>query len=103
MWKKSIGAKVVKRVKIQAASVYQGIKKYHVNSETPKKKLKKRQLWKGDKVNNRRIGSERIVIEHVNARLKQFHIFAERYRNRRRRFGLRMSLICGLYNFELDR
>ncbi|MDR2522671.1 MAG: IS5/IS1182 family transposase, partial [Synergistaceae bacterium] len=32
-----------------------------------------------------------------------FHIFAERYRNRRRRFGLRMPLMCGLYNFELAR
>jgi hypothetical protein len=99
MWKKSIGAKVVKRVKIQADSGYQGIKKYHVNSETPKKKSKKRQLGKEDKADNRRIGSERIVIEHVNARLKRFHIFAERYRNRRHRFGLRMSLMCGLYNF----
>ncbi|MDR2522666.1 MAG: transposase [Synergistaceae bacterium] len=77
------------------------MKKYHGNSETPKKKSKKRQLWKGDKANNRRISSERIAIEHVNASLKRFHIFVERYRNRRRRFGLRMSLMCGLYNFEL--
>jgi len=27
-------------------------------------------------------------------------ILAERYRNRRKRFGLRMSLFCGLYNYE---
>jgi hypothetical protein len=81
MRKRSIGVKVVKRVKIQADSGYQGIKKYHGNSETPKKKSKKRRLWKGDKANNRRTGSERIVIEHVNACLKRFHIFAERYRN----------------------
>lgn len=101
MWKKSVGVKVVKRIKIQGDSGYQGIKKYHVNSETPKKKSKKSPLTKEDKANNRRIGSERIVIEHVNAWLKRFHIFAERYRNRHHRFGLRMSLICGLYNFEL--
>jgi IS5 family transposase len=101
MWKKSVGFRVVKRVKIQADSGYQGIKNYHANSETPKKKSKKRPLTKEDKANNRRIGSERVVIEHVNAWLKRFHIFVERYRNRHRRFKLRMSLICGLYNFEL--
>ncbi|MDR2522565.1 MAG: transposase [Synergistaceae bacterium] len=98
-----MGVKVVKRVKIQADSGYQGIKKYHGNSEAPKKKSKKCRLGKEDKASNRRTGSERIVIEHVNACLKRFHIFAECYRNRRRRFGLRMSLMCGLYNFELAR
>jgi hypothetical protein len=103
IWKKSIGVKVVKRVKVQADSGYQGIKKYHGNSETPKKKSKKGRLGKEDKANNRRIGSERIIIEHVNASLKRFHIFVERYHNRRRRFGLCMPLMCGLYNFELGR
>jgi hypothetical protein len=101
MWKKSIGVKVVKRIKIQADSGYQGIAKLHKNSETPKKKSKKCKLSKADKVNNRRIGSERIPIEHVNCRLKRLHILSERYRNRRKRFGLRMSLFSGLYNHEL--
>ncbi|MGI8787171.1 MAG: IS5/IS1182 family transposase, partial [Pyrinomonadaceae bacterium] len=31
-----------------------------------------------------------------------FRIVAEKYRNRRRRFGLRFNLIAGLYNFELN-
>jgi hypothetical protein len=26
---------------------------------------------------------------------------SERYRNRRKRFGLRLNLIAGLYNYEL--
>ena len=57
--------KVVKHIKIQADSGYQGIKKLHENSETPKKKTKKQPLTKEDKANNRRIGSERIGIEHI--------------------------------------
>ena len=101
MWKESIGAKVVKHIKIQADSGYQGIKKFHGNSETPKKKTKKSPLSKEEKANNQRIASERIGIEHVNRRLKRFRIFSGRYRNRRKRFGLRMSLLCGLYNYEL--
>ena len=35
IWKKSIGARVVKHIKIQADSGYQGIDKLHRNSETP--------------------------------------------------------------------
>ncbi len=31
---------------------------------------------------------------------KIFRILAERYRNRRRRFGLRCNLIAALYNYE---
>jgi hypothetical protein len=102
MWIKSVGVKVVKHIKIQADSSFQGINKLHKNSETPKKKSKSHPLTEAEKVNNRRLNSERIIIEHVNAQIKRFHIFAERYRNRRKRFGLRMSLICALYNFELN-
>ncbi|HEY9907692.1 MAG TPA: IS5/IS1182 family transposase, partial [Thermosynechococcaceae cyanobacterium] len=36
-----------------------------------------------------------------NRCLKIFRILSERYRNRRRRFGLRFNLIAGIYNFEL--
>jgi hypothetical protein len=60
MSKKSIEVKVIKLVKIQADSGYEGIKKYHANSETPKKKSKKCQLREEDKADNRCIDSERI-------------------------------------------
>ncbi len=101
MWKESIGVKVLKHIKIQGGSGYQSIAKLHTNSETPKKKSKKKPLTKDDKANNRRIGSERVVTPHVNRWLKRLRIIAERYRNRRKRFGLRASLFCGLFNYEL--
>lgn len=41
-----------------------------------------------------------MVSEHINARLKVFRILAERYRNRRKRFGLRFNLIAAIYNLE---
>jgi hypothetical protein len=81
-------------------SGFQGILEFHKNSETPKKKSKKHPLTKEEKANNKRISQERILIENVFACLKVFKIFANKYRNRRKRFGLRMSLICGFYNFE---
>jgi DDE superfamily endonuclease len=54
-----------------------------------------------DKVKNRAISSERVPCENVIAMLKRFKIIADRYRNRRRRFGLRFFLIAAIYNMEL--
>ena len=48
------------------------------------------------------LSKERSVVEHVIRSLKIFRILAERYRNRRKRFGLRFNLIAALYNHELD-
>lgn len=79
---------------------YQGIHHLHGNSALPKKKPKGRPLSRDDSAYNRALAKERIGIEHVNGRLKTFRILAERYRNRRRRFGLRCNLIAALYNLE---
>ncbi len=55
-----------------------------------------------EKEYNRELAKERIGIEHVNRRLKIFKIFSDRYRNRRRRYGLRCNLIAAIYNYELS-
>lgn len=81
-------------------SGYQGISRYHSNSFIPKKKPKNGELSDSDREYNRALGSERICIEHVNRRLKIFKVLALRYRNRRRRYGLRFNLIAALYNHE---
>jgi hypothetical protein len=43
-----------------------------------------------------------VACENVIAMLKCFKIIADRYRNRRRRFGLRFFLIGAIYNMELE-
>jgi IS5 family transposase len=101
LYKKTIGAAIDTDIRVQADSGYQGIENLHENSETPKKKSKKHPLTKEEKEGNRRISRERIVIENVNAVIKVFKIMAVPYRNRRKRHLLRMSLICGIVNFEL--
>jgi hypothetical protein len=80
---------------------YQGIKKIHENSELPKKKTKKNPLSKEDRKNNRKLSSDRVLDENVISMLKRFRIISDRYRNRRKRFGLRFNLIAGIYNMEL--
>ncbi|WP_375495529.1 transposase family protein, partial [uncultured Nostoc sp.] len=82
-------------------SGYQGINQYHSNSYTPKKKPKKGELSILQKDYNRLLAKERIGIEHINRRLKIFKILGDRYRNRRRRYGLRCNLLAAIYNYEL--
>lgn len=81
---------------------YQGIHKLHPNSELPKKKTKKNPLTKEDKIKNRALSSERVVNENVIGMLKRFKIISDRYRNRRKRFGLRFNLIAAIYNMEME-
>jgi len=80
---------------------YQGIQKLHVLSRLHKKKRKGMQLSQADLQMNRDLERVRCICEHIIGRLKVFRILAERYRNRRKRFGLRFNLIAGLYNYEL--
>ena len=81
---------------------YQGIAKLHANSDIPKKRSKKNPLTKEDKKLNRKISRERVTVEHVIREIKIFKIVAERYRNRRKRFGLRVNIIAAFYNRSID-
>lgn len=81
---------------------YLEIENIHAASELPKKRSKLHPLTKADKQSNRRIASARVANEHVIGALKRFRVLAERYRNRRSRFGLRWNLITGIYNYELE-
>ena len=65
------------------------------------KKPKNGELSSLEKGYNRFLAKERIIIEHINRRLKIFKIVANRYRNRRRRYGLRCNLLAAIYNNEL--
>lgn len=88
-------------IKIITDTGYQGIQKLHSNSELPKKKTKKNPLTKEDKKKNQKLASERVVNENVIGMIKRFKIISDKYRNRRKRFGLRFNLIAGIYNMEL--
>jgi transposase len=73
----------------------------HPNSQTPAKKSKLHPLSQEQKASNRALSRKRILIENVIRRLKIFRILSERYRNRRKRFGLRFNLIAAICNLEL--
>jgi hypothetical protein len=100
MYKKEVRERILDSIRINGDSGFQGIREYHKNSDTPKKKTKKRPLTKEEKSNNKLLARERILVEHINRKLKIFKILALPYRNRRKRYGLRANLICGIYNLE---
>jgi len=79
---------------------YLGLEKLHKNTEIPKKKTKLNPLSIEDKQENKDKCSKRIPVEHINAKIKVFKIVSTKYRNRRKRFGLRFNLICALINFD---
>jgi IS5 family transposase len=90
-----------KETKASVDSGYQGLQKEHPNTAMPTKNTKLHPLTPAQKKANRAHSQERIPVENVIRSVKRFRILAERYRNRRRRFGLRLNLLAAIYNFEL--
>ena len=80
---------------------YTGLSNIHANCEIPKKKRKLIPLTKDEKKNNNSLSSRRVCVENVLCCIKKFKVLSERYRNRRKRFGLRFNLIAGIYNYEI--
>src|ERR1700731_4259274 len=91
---------ILKRKPLSTAAI-KACRGAHANTAMPKKRSKKNPLAATDKAKNSATSSERVPCENVIAMLKRFKIIADRYRNRRRRFGLRFFLIAAIYNMEL--
>ena len=100
LYEDSIGCAVSSGIEALLDSGYQGIAKLHANNRIPHKKPRGGELTPEEKADNRQLSGMRILIENIIAKVKVFKILAHKYRNRRKRFGLRMALICGFINFE---
>lgn len=95
------GVHMLDDILLVADKGYQGICAIHALSLIPFKKPRKGVLTAEQKAFNSNLSKFRILIEHVNRRIKRFKMFQYRYRNKQRKHLLRISLICGIYNFEL--
>lgn len=90
-----------KSVKLRADLGYWGLQTEMAKAMLPLKNSKLHRLTKAEKKFNRELAGKRAKVENVIRRLKIFRILSERYRHRRKRFGLRFNLIAGLHNYEL--
>jgi len=98
---KASGVRLSPQIYAKVDTGYIGIKKLHANSEHPIKTSKYHKLTVAEKQYNHAISSQRVANEHAIGFLKRFKIIAERYRNRRKRYGLRVNLLSGICNFDL--
>ena len=93
-------ARILPWTPLLADAGYQGVQDRHPTSTTPNKKRKHQPLTSDQRQHNRTLARQRMIVEHVIRRLKIFRILSERYRNRRKRFGVRFNLIAAIWNME---
>jgi hypothetical protein len=91
---------------------YDGVQKDYpqLNCEVPfkrrspgrgKRGVKAEELTSEQKSFNRKLSSERVVVEHAISRLKKFRIMAHKFRNRLKHYDTMTSIVCGLTNFRI--
>jgi hypothetical protein len=101
VYKDTIGENISNSIPLDADLGYLGIEHYHSNSFIPIKSSKKHELTNQEKAYNKILSSRRVVIEHINAKIKVFKCMAYPYRgHRQNRHSLRMTLICGIINYD---
>ena len=96
-----MGLRIDESIKVLADLGFSGITKIHLNSQIPHKSSKNKPLTKEQKRENRELASQRIPIEHTNCMMKIFNILKHTYRNKQKRFGLRVNLLAAIYNKNL--
>lgn len=91
---------------------YKGIKKDFpcFNCDVPfkrqspgrgKRGAKGKELSSEQKEFNKKLSSERIVVEHDFSRLKKSHIWGDEFRNRLKHYDTMTDIVCGLLNFRI--
>ncbi len=80
---------------------YVGIKKDFPDMKTrvPYKRRKGKKLSKKEKRFNKKLGRERIIVEHTIQKIKSFKIIGSEYRNELKNYDTSFSIAAGLVNF----
>ena len=99
MFKSSLVGVLPEYIIILGDSGYQGINDYYGNAIIPYKATKNNPLTAAQKAWNKMIGKLRVIIEHINRKLKIFRICKETYRGKGERGLERVKLISVLCNF----
>jgi hypothetical protein len=101
IFKDTIGKSVSSSIPILADLGYLGIENLHHNSLIPIKESKNHKLTKREKAYNKKLARLRVVIVHINGKIKVFRCMSSQYRGHFcNRHSLRMKLICGIINYD---
>jgi hypothetical protein len=95
------GNEISNSIPVDADRGYLGIEEYHSNSFIPVQSSKKHHLSEEEKAYNKDLAGRRVVIEHINDKIKIFKSMAYPYRGHCcNRHSLRMTLICGIITYN---
>lgn len=81
-------------------SGYQGLDKMHQATELPYKATKTKPLDKEEKEYNHALSRYRVIVENIIGDIKTFKILSDRYRNKRKRYGIKFHIISGIVNLK---
>lgn len=90
----------LKESRLFVDSGYQGIADIHPNADFPYKSSKNKPLDAKEKAYNTALSRIRVKVENVFAQIKTFKILSDRYRNKRKRYGVKFNIIAGLVNLK---
>jgi IS5 family transposase len=81
---------------------YQGIKRGYEHREVqiPRRASKLHPLTPVQKRENRRLASQRVVVEHTIARIKKYGVIGQTFRHRITEYDPVMRVVCGLVNLR---
>lgn len=86
--------------RVFADSGYQGLDKVHQATELPYKATKTKPLDKEEKEYNQALSRYRVIVENIIGDIKTFKILSDRYRNKRKRYGIKFHIISGIVNLK---
>lgn len=82
---------------------FQGYEPENVMTFQPKKKPRGKELTDDEKEQNRKLSSERVIVEHHIGGVKRSRIVHDTYRNRKDNYvDIVMETACGLHNFRVS-
>jgi len=74
-----------------------------LNPMIPFKKRKGQELTEEQRLFNKAVSKERVVVEHTIALLKKFKIMGQEFRNRLRHYDITTDIVSGLINLRIMR
>lgn len=94
--------KIPKGAKVEGDKGYEGLQKDpDLNMIVPKKANRWHKLTLKDKLSNRKLAKERIIIEHVIGGMKFFQILSQRYRHQLEKNDRTFKNIAAIWNMKL--
>jgi transposase len=66
-----------------------------------KRGVKSQELSPEQKMFNKKLAKDRIVVEHTFSRLKKFRVMTEKFRNRLKHYDTMTDIVSGLINFRI--